>query len=241
MTTKVQIHITGLAVCYLADNDWKVDFLCDDNHQLFYSHDGDPSSSTALGKSQTIEILAEKPVNSSSEKGENFKEIFNMVADAHTGGIDLVKPTPLPRRKVSMTIQCATLYSHTPTNKIYGIKRADKPDDPFKPLRIVSQVVGAVIELQAGGKITLMIDGKEHPLPVKDSGILRFDNDCRPLSSPACDKENDSLLFYNLVKGREKPPVRYIFTRIDDPTANVILSHPDGNCDPVVVDPPPGN
>jgi len=239
MTTKVHIHITGLAVCYLAGKDWKVDFLCDDNHQLFFSHDGDSSSSIPLGKSEKIEILAEKPVNSISDKGRNFKEIFNMVADAHPGGIDLVDSTPSPRRKVSMTIQCANLYSHTPTNKIYGIKRADRPDDPFKPLRIVSKVVGAVIELQTGGQIVLRIDGNDHRLPVKDSGILSFDNDCRPLSSPACDKGNDSLLFYNLVKGRENPPVQYIFTRIDEPSPDFFILHPDGNCDPVVIDPPP--
>lgn len=240
MTTKVQIHITGLAVCYLAGNDWKVDFLCDDHHQLFYSHDGEPSNSIPLGEMKTIEILVEKPVKSSSERGNNFGEIFNMVADAHKDGVDLAEPTP-PKRRVSMTIQSAVLYSHTPTNKIYGIKRADRPGDRFTPLRIVSKVVGAVIELQTDGKITLMIDGKAHRLPVKDNGILSFDNDCRPLLDQPCDKENDSLLFYNLVRGREKPPVQYIFTRIDESAEKLFFSHPDGNCDPVVVDPPPGD
>ena len=245
MSIKIQIHFTGLALCYVADDRWKIDFLCDDHHRLFLRNSLEPGIETSMAGSQTMDIDVVNPVTSGARKGANFKNIFNIVADAHPGGVDFATPTP-PRHKVSMSIQHATLDTHTFTTRRYGIKRTDRPADPFKPLRRVARIVSAEIELQNGGEFIFKVDGVRQVIPVQNNSILSFDNDCRPLTDPICRSDNDSQMFYELIKGRENPPVRFMFTRISE-TINILggkknrlfLSHPDGNCDPVVSDPPP--
>jgi hypothetical protein len=236
MATKVNIHITGLAVCYRSGNAWKVDFLCDDNHQLLFSNTESPDPARSLSDKRIIEVEFSNSIHHTmgALKGNDFSKVFNIVADAHTGGVVLTNPT-LPRRRVSLIIRHAKLHTKKETDRIYGVKRADI-DDTFRPLRKVAQIINIEIKIPQGENFIFKIDGAQENIPIQDDCILTFDNDCRPLTSDDCRSEDDSQLYYELIEDSENDTVKYIFTRIDE----LFRSHPDGNCDPIVSEPPPG-
>lgn len=250
MPIKIQINITGLAVCYLDGDRWRIDFLCDNNHRLIFKNSSEPGKEESLADNQTIDIDVIDPVTRGSSKNQDpnnhFMHIFNIVADAHTGGVDRVNPTLPGKHKVSMSIQHSKLGKHIFTNRRYGIKRADRPNDQYRPLRRVAKVVSAEVELQNGGQFIFKVNGIPRSIPFQNNTILTFDNDCRNLTHPECQPGDDSQLFYELIRGRENPPVRYKFTTIGEIIERLrgkvnrrFFSHPDGNCDPIVIDPPP--
>ena len=278
MSIKIQIQIKGLAVCYLPylrgsttirQDSWKIVFLCDDNHKLILKDHTEKEH--VLGSHQRIDIDVHDSVSSgssfNSDLKDHFTHIFNIVDDAHTGGVNFANempPTPEPslpphRHKVLMSIPHAKLGTYSRTKDIYGIK-TNEPDSKYFPLNTVADVVSADIELNAGGRIEIKVDGTKI-IQVDTDATLIFDNDCRPLATtdPACRSENDSQMFYEIIQGRENPPLRYIFGRImeDSPKdksedslkaesedsskgEKQFLFHPDGNCDPISSEPPPG-
>ena len=236
MATKVNIHIKGLAVCYRVGQSWRVDFLCDANHRLHFSNSL-AEGERPLGDARSI-IIEHTPQSTGAHEGDDFDEIFNIVKDAHTGGIVKVNPTLPGKHRVSLIINHAKLHLKHRTNKDYGIRRKGSAGQ-FTRLRKVAETVNLEIKVKVANSFTFEVDNVLEPIPIANNSTLTFNNDCRDALHADCQPGNDSQLFYELIADKQDDSIRYEFTRIEL-VNNENKSHPDGNCDPIVSEPPPG-
>lgn len=252
MATTIEIHIRGLAFCYYeeATKLWKVIFLCEKEntqHELLFSYSGSRRPREPLFMKKKIEFAVKDAEDLDSPKGEDFEIIYNIVKDAHKKNGVVWKQTPSQKFNfIEMSIPCAELYCEDETNRKYIIveKKGNQTGEPME-LRKVADTVGARIRLQNTGSLSLKIDGVDKPLGFdysKDGATykLMFDNNC-DTPYPFCGDPYDSLEYYDLIEDAKEKDLQYIATRgsRDRKSERLILS-PEGNCDPVASDPPPG-
>lgn len=247
MPTTIKILIGGLAVLFKEANHWRVIFLCDQKHKLkfYYFKDGEDSSKskTLRKKGREISIRIEPPrPGGSRPTDENHQDIFNMVGlYAHRDGVKLKKPDEMKKmERVDMIIPYTNPYTEVPSDLEYEIKIHGSSARPT-PMPKVAEIVGAKIVLNKGEK--LIIAGNDSRFPTlpefPDGGdvtyTLRFDNDC----GNDCDEDDDFGLYYDLMFDAKNPALEFRAGRKGS-LDNKKLLMPDGNCDPIIIDPPPG-
>jgi hypothetical protein len=248
----INILIKGLALCFRQDNDWKVYFLCDEKHKLKFTHyrngvvTGLPDIELCKA-GREIFFEASDTQDVEDYRGSFYGNIFNINHDyAHDGAINLIPDSRIPagRELVKMTIQDAELNmanptpDQLPTEEKYHIMIKDQPDTE-REIHVVARTIVAKIALNSGN---FNIRGRDHEFPPDLPGSayevgteyhLVFDNDC----GNDCGDDDDFEEYYDLLE--DPRGLRFIAGR--PPLLKSVDVVPDGNCDPIVSDPPPGS
>lgn len=261
MSMTVEIRISGLAIFYQIGNVWQIVFICDATHPVNFKH-GSAADWTTLAKpdeNRDISVYADKQIENGF-KGDNYEQILNMAKDMHGNGKLKVRRSG-ERRLVFLSIPSAKIDCQTPTNDRYYII---EPDGKFRYINSVAKTVKASIQMEKGNGLTMIIkdnDGTSLLASVpfnekytdKQPYPIEFYNDCEGESS----ESNDFLIYYEWVKDKDNENKKFTAGRVNGnlkdildaaekngETVNifdekVILSPENGNCDPVVIDPPP--
>lgn len=256
LLTTIEIHINGDAFFYLQCDTWNVKFICDKEHRLRFSQNGE-AGTEELGGKKNIVFEADNAEPPISLTGKSFNKILN-IADFHPNGLRWKKTEEQTGEYniVSVFIPNAELYTVAETDKEYGIRKNGEPSTAVISLnRIVAKIVGARIKIRDGGRLKMRVDGRERPISLKTgaSHTLSLDNDC-----DSCEGMDDFLMYYDLVKDAKNPDLKFIAGKVSrndktqyparyqktaagktDKHQYAYILSPEGNCDPVVSDPPP--
>jgi hypothetical protein len=80
MTMKINILISGAAICYIKDNLWNIVFITDKKHPVKFSDDGSKPNKPLRkpGRDRFIDIFVERPTKSNPSKAYNFSDVLNL-------------------------------------------------------------------------------------------------------------------------------------------------------------------
>ena len=247
MAITFKIFVGGLAALYRnqANNAWNVTFLTEsvvqpDMHKLNFSwkKDGEFSEPVSLAGKTSINLEYSDPNIPTSFKGRRYKKIFNFCAIyAHRDGVYINNSPSGDWRQTHMVIPYSILHHEIPTNKEYGIRKATDPVEKVYPIGTVANVVGLELTLRTGD-LVMKVPDMEDLLFNEDgaSYTLVFNNDCERCVT---DDGDDFTVYYELVLDKLIPTLKFIAGRIEEDKLGIFAVIPDGNCDPVVIDPPP--
>lgn len=267
MPTRIEIYVGGLAACYYSEDEgvWNVVFVCDDLHPLKLSYPTASGTSYAYlredNRDLEIRIDGGPFTHNDRPRGREFSWIFNMAAPYAHGQEELV----IERRKditdlVAMKVPAATLDTWELTPNNYFVQ--ELVGYPGPPVEIISRVAHVmVLDLETAKDLILRVVDPKDPTFEKrftfgassDPIVLQFDNNCHQ----GCD-HNDFLDLYEFVvdyippgtsdprterqfaAGQISSPRSGILRASSGSRAGVLNKSPQyGNCDPVVIDPPP--
>ena len=245
---KVKILISGLAIiCQVPGEEfWKIVFLCDAAHPLnFRDSQGGSNRQLFNGQDGSIVFSHEGKITSSLGRGTDYDKIFNIASSRYGHGADTLRVNRTGTWKVfTMLIPSAVLGMEPHSGVNYVVK-----DYPFggnrQEIGEIAKVICAEIDLDDSGGLTMIIDDGTGSTVIKhyDSDTeLRFDNDCHVASKSA----DDFLEYYywledTVHRGRKfvagKAPL-LIVQDTDKLDKGVEFSSDQGNCDPIIIDPP---
>lgn len=263
MPMNVEILIKGLAACYREGNFWKVVFICDGIHPVNFlvngvSHAQSPIQRDFNDRNISFMGVPDSPLST----GPAFNSIFNMAANTYAHGRGKLKLARNGNTKViSMLIPSASLDTYCLTQRKYFVQE-DRRGAPVQIIDRVAGVISAKFEVTATSGLTMIIKEKGvNDIPILFPFVdgtpltLTFDNDCGEFCH-----ENDFYLYYDLVKDKSKKKlmagqvlnshmIRFSSTAkignlVTDTTIPIFDDGSDpspdlGNCDPVVIEPPP--
>ncbi|HEX8197783.1 MAG TPA: hypothetical protein VF571_16445 [Pyrinomonadaceae bacterium] len=263
MAMNVEILIKGLAACYREGNFWKVVFICDGIHPVNFLVHGEIHEQSPLQREFSDRNISFTGVSDSPlSTGPAFNSIFNMAAEDYAHGHDKLKLARNGSTKViSMLIPSAILDTYCLTRRKYFVQE-DRRGAPVRIIDRVAAVISAKFDVTAMPGLTMIIKEKGvDDIPVHFPFVdgtkltLTFDNDCGEFCH-----ENDFYLYYDLVKDKTKKKlmagqvlnshmIRFSSTAkignlVTDTTIPICDDGSDpspdlGNCDPVVIEPPP--
>jgi hypothetical protein len=241
MAMNIDLIIKGSAICYLKDRLWHFVFITDDTHLVKLSCSDPAVPPQELRKPKTdrsVSIYVDGPDDSSPKKEPNFDEVLNM-SDLHGVNNLVVKRTHNPNREVVlMTIPTGRVSRKDLTAENYYIHQIKPPGHTRYPLNVpVAASIQLNLKLSGKHGLSMVVNdgGSPHvlrfPLDTYDGKTLSltFDNDC----GEECKTANDFSLYYDWVQDVDGE-TQFIAGK-DDTVKGL-----QGNCDPVVVEPPPG-
>lgn len=234
MTMRVDVNVRGLAMAFAQNDAWSVYLLCDADHMAYYSTDG--SAPVALHKDgidrelvfESKDLVSKPPV-----PGPGYDQIFNMAADyAHgPGNLTLVrtgKSDLVSARVPSVTVEALEV---TPRN-YYLQDVSEYIGAPPKIIPPVAVVIRGSFEVSNELNVSILDSSGSELLSsfayAEGATVsIELNNDCQVEQM-----RNDSLDLYDFVQ--DKRGIKYA-------TGQVRNSPQTGDCDPVIIDPPPGN
>lgn len=255
MPIKVNVKIKGLVVCFLRNDEWNIVFLGDDVHPIDFKYpDGNGSTITKslLKKGSDLNAVFEAGGfdSSTGPKGADFGAIFNMAGSyAHGPNTLIVKRRKKTTDVLWLKVPGASLNMHTLTDREYYVQELHYPGSPVEIIPAIARVLS--LTFCVDGPLRLKISDPNDssydppfPLPTDAGDIdLEFDNDCDDRCT-----HNDFIDLYELVMdkaGDRKFAAGQVRVRQHTdwkslPAGKAMASPDYGNCDPVVVEPPPG-
>lgn len=254
MPTKVNIKIKGLAACFLRDDDWNIVFIGDDVHPVDFTYpDGKGGRITTSlrkkGSDLTAAFETDTFISLRDRKGPDFNSIFNM-AGGYAHGPDTLN---VERRKkatdlVWLKVPEAVLDTHSLTAREYFVQELKYPGAPVQIIPRIANVLSLTASVEGLRRLKVddpMNTSYDPPLPLPSSAAidLEFNNDCGANCT-----HNDFVDLYEFVKekigdrqfvaGQLKVRKYLDWKKVDE---GQTTPSPDyGNCDPVVIEPPPG-
>lgn len=245
MPTRLKITIEGLCVSYYEQGQWTVVFLCDEKHPLKFTHPAGGFENVRLyvpGRDVVARFTAAGLAAVGQPKGDDFTAIFNLAADYAHG------PDKLVRRRRSQGTSLVTLI--VPDSTLSSVKRTDQPyfvqevkDRPGTPVELIGTVADKVLlEVGADEPVSLGIYDQGSQLEQFDlkasagSIDLELNNDC----DGGCDY-NDFIHIYEAFMDKEDDKM-FVAGQIKPKRQGTksLMSADQGNCDPTVIEPPPG-
>lgn len=256
----IELKISGLAIFYRTGSFWQVVFICDSTHPANFRHGGSLRWTPLhkLGKDRVISIYADNPIAPRvPPQGVDFTSILNMAEPRMHGNGRLKVRRTTTKDIISMLIPAAELDSDTLTDKDYYI--LDQSNGSLTDIGPVAKTVKATVRLNAGAGFTMLVtdgDGTSNlvtvPFADRTTYVLEINNDCGDF----CKNENDFLFYYEWLNddtGRKflagkitralSQKLENFFKTEERATAltqRSMLMPENGNCDPTVVEPPPG-
>lgn len=260
MPTRVEIHIVGLALCFFKNEVWNVVFVCDNVHPLEFTYPrGTGTASSSLREANRdldINFSADEFTRIDEPFGDNFWRLFNMAAPyAHGSGKLRIERRRNLTDLVWMRVPAATFDVIRTTDNNYFVQEQRYAGAPVEIIGQVGKEAVLVFEMRErlAMNITDPDDGaysRRYEFE-NGSGVIRlsFDNDCYANCT-----HNDFLDLYELVidgsAGSERKfaagqvKSTLINARRDESNSQTgfsIMSPQYGNCDPVGIEPPPGD
>lgn len=236
---KIKILINGDAICYLKDNFWNIVFISDENHRVVFLHDAKVPQLLALrkvGKDRFITLFADDPTLPAPTRGADFSKILNMAADIHGNGKLKIGRSYEPGREIiSMMIPTGVLDANTLTDEEYYIEQISPVHNKKQHLgRQAASSIKLEMTLNSGRGLSMLIQDSEGAstlsFPFGEDLNLTFNNHC----SGGCSTFNDFILYYDWLKDADDVNRKFVAGQ----SINT-FSPLHGNCDPVVVEPPP--
>jgi hypothetical protein len=232
MTMRVEVTITGLAMGFTANDAWSVYLVCDADHMALYSAQGsNPVPLHQQGIDRDLLFVSKGLISKDPIPGPGFDQIFNLAADyAHgPGNLKLVRSGNSDL--VTARIPSATIETVTLTDRNYYIQDVSSyVGAPPKIIPQVAMVIKGTFEVSDDLDVSIVDNSGSQLLStfryVDNTTInIELNNDCQV--EP---QRNDSLDLYDFVQD----PRGYKFA-----TGQVRNSPSHGDCDPVIVYPPP--
>ena len=269
MPSRIEIHITGLALCYFKNDYWYVAFLCDEAHQLNckFAHaagtfEEDLHDRHRKTLNLDFESLEIKP-RDGEPYGDNSEVLFNMSAeyahgadDPDTSKLRFRDRTGVETDLILMKVPQAILEVWKVTDNDYFVQEQTYSG---APVEIIGQVGSeVVIRFDVGSRAAMKLtdpnDPKySRPISEFDPGmrkvVIEFDNHCHT-DLGGC-RKNDFLDLYDLVIDRVEDGERkfaagqvkstfFAGKRVEELREALKRMIPQqGNCDPVGSNPPP--
>lgn len=258
MVMTIELRISGLVAFYRSKRKqfWNAVFICDADHPVNFRNKSkaDWAPLHIKGRDRFISIIADRANEPDSLQGKDFKKILNMTRKEMHGVGNLSVERSGATDIISMIIPAAKLgMSEQTPFKYYVINNTTHE---YSNVGTVGRVATATIKLSKGKGFTMFVqDGagavELAHFPFKDGAtrVLEFNNDC----GIAGKAENDFVRYYDWLK--DKNGTTCWAGRIDDVLARAeenrdtqtkslkelvgILSSENGNCDIVVIEPPP--
>lgn len=246
MAITIKIYVSGLAAIYREGNAQKNIFLTEPQieenmHKLDFrwkEDGGDFSEPKALAGKDAITLEYSDPIAPDNIKGKDFKKIFNLNSVyAHRN--NLLRKNSGTWRQTEMIVPQSKLSLENETPKEYGIRESTDPPDAAYPIGKVAKEVRFDIEIKTGG-LVMKVSGEED-LKLNQDGAaytLIFDNECHSCTTADGD---DFKFYYELVQDEVTPDLKFTAGKIQEDAFGFMLLVPDGNCDPIVIEPPPGD
>lgn len=257
MALAVTLDIAGDAIIYEKDSVWNVVFITDKVHKLKVYKIGSTEPDIELAdanQSLAMYLNPVGPVSLTRGRGRGFASILNL-NDSDLHGLDAngrsnlnIKPNPSNGRQyVHLRVPVGTLGGE---DMVPDYWIAENPDGAvIAHGHEVAKIARLTFQLNDGGKIAIHLKDENGPV-LKSWGEnkagdihLLFDNDCHSSGD-----RDDFLNYYDWVTDKSVfPPgsrqfiagkLHNLFTK-GAPLETKMMGR-DGNCDPVVVDPPPG-
>ena len=257
MTLAVTLDIAGDAIIYEKDSVWNVVFITDEDHTIKVYSNGSTKPDIELAdmnRPLAMYLNPVRPVSLNRGRGKGFASILNL-NDSDLHGLDAngrsnlnIKPNPSNGRQyVHVRVPVGTLGGEAMVPD-YWI--AEHPNGSANAHgHEVAKIARLTFQLNDGGKIAIHL--KDENGPVLKSWVeskagdihLLFDNDCHSSGN-----RSDFLNYYDWVTDKSVFPLgnkRFIAGKLHSSFTKGTSLEPkmmgrDGNCDPVVVDPPPG-
>lgn len=258
MSTKVNLKIRGLVACFLDADEaqWNIVFLGDDVHPVNFTYKnshGDPTTTPLRKKWSDLKAVFEPDsfIDALDRKGEGFNTIFNM-AGGYAHGADKLR---IHRRKkttdlVWLKVPHASLKGGLLTDREYYVQEFNYPGSPAEVIPKIAKELNLSFSFEGSLKLKVSdpADTSYNPSFSVQTGAgdieLEFDNDCDKHCT-----HNDFVELYELlmehpddrkfVAGQLKPR-RYTDWGSPPVEEADAKSAEYGNCDPVVIEPPPG-
>ena len=243
----VNINVKGSCILYLENNIWNVVFITDDCHDVRFKDPID-TKERPLGKSdrqRQIEFVSSGSAASSNPIG--FSDFFNL-ADYHNNGLRINPKPDCGRQYIEMKIPYGTLVAGSRRHKEYLIWEIGTG----QPIRTGKYpATRFTIRFDSASDVEMILDDMygiekrtyRNNMPVLD---LDFDNFC-----DISQGYNDFIHVYDWIEDARDSSKRFLAgtedAKFEDPggcppelssvrkTMGV-----DGDCDPIVIEPPPG-
>lgn len=266
MPTKIQMHITGLSLCYFEDSIWNILFVCDEHHPLNFTHPAGVSELHIAGRDLAINFTQGRVEPNESPYGSNFDILFNMSAPyAHgvdgegNSNLEFLRKRAAGRDVVWLKAPASTLSIWKPTENPYFVQEQCYPGAAVEVIGRVGRE--AVVEFAVSSPVMMEITDPNDPTYSDSVGpfgmepdpfTLVFDNDCHGQCA-----RNDFLDLYDVVRDKatvdgkvlkfaagQTKRTLYNGTRqmpaFDLNVGETIESMDQGNCDPSGCHPAPG-
>ncbi len=257
MTLAVTLDIAGDAIIYEKDLVWNIVFITDADHTIKVYRNGSTIPAIELADRTRPLTMYLKPVNPATMargRGKGFASILNL-NDSDLHGLDAkgqsnlnAKPNSSNgRHYVHLRVPVGTLGGE---DMVPDYWIAEYPDGAATAHgHEVAKVARLTFQLNDGGKVAILAKDENGPELISwgesTSGDIHllFDNDCHLPGN-----RSDFLNYYDWVTDKSVfPPGSRQFTAgklhssfaKGAPLESKMMGR-DGNCDPVVVDPPPG-
>ncbi len=258
MSMTVELRVGGLAIFYRSRREdfWYAIFICDSEHPVNFRHEGETDWKPLHidGEDRFISILADQAKMPDSLRGDKFEKILNMASPEMHGAGNLLVKRSGTTDIISMIIPAAKLGMFEETPRPYYI--INNTTGEFRNIGTVARKAVATIELNDGRGLTMLVeDGNGASelayFPYKDGAthVLEFNNDC----GFEAKAENDFIRYYDWLK--DKNGTTFWAGEISGALADAeadrsiesknldemlkLFSPQNGNCDIVVVEPPP--
>ena len=260
MPTKVVFSISGLVVCFIDKSEWNAVFICDANHRLKFTHPllGEKYLWES-GQDINVELSCENFVKNISAPGTDFENVFNLSRKS-VHGVNPIGRSNLKRRDRASKKK-DLVWIRVPFSKL-NVTAKNTDDYWFQEVKPTLQnplsrkeVASAItVELDVEDDLTIRayydkFDTFKGTFPGKPgAGPIYFDlnNHC----DPEC-TYNDFVNLYDFVIDESSGSERqFLAGKLKVDTSNVpfkneqgilVVSDEHGNCDPSVINPPPGD
>jgi len=247
MATQIKIQLTGSIVVYDDGTNWNLIFITDKDHQFIISDlNGNHRDQTIrTGKDRLLKLTAGQVNNSNRSYTANAKSYGLNMSAPYLHGIDPVNGksnlhrTHSPghgRELIRVTVPYGTFDCPTypgpdcaPDYWITDIKGNSQPVG-----HPIAKVLTLSFEDNSGRQLELMSDDPSEPAVDPwdyRSGVLnlRFSNDCQGLGNV-----DDFIHYYDCVFDHRDKRM-YTAGKLGGGTLSS-----QGDCDPAMIDPPPG-
>lgn len=257
MAIAVTLDIAGDAIIYEKDAVWNVVFITDKDHTVKVYSNGStkPDAELAdLNRPLAMYMRPVSPVMLTRGRGRGFASILNFNdtdlhrLDAHGRSNLNVKPNPSDGRQyVHLKVPIGTLGGE---DMVPDYWIAEYPNGAAAAHgHEVAKIARLTFQLNDGGKVAILFGDENGPEMTSWSESkagdihLLFDNDCHLPGD-----RSDFLNYYDWVTDKSVIPPgsrRYTAGKLHNTFAKgapleAKMMGRDGNCDPVVIDPPPG-
>jgi hypothetical protein len=265
MAMTIQIVLDGICISFKTPTAWRVIFFCDSRHEANFEIPSIPMAGR-LGNGNNRSVTLEGVTAGAPRKGREFGLIFNLSRDyahgeesAARSNLDLFDNAGSALKFITIDIPNSEMERGVLTDRDYWIQ----PSMPVgHPVRILGKVASKVtVTFDVAGPVTMRATNPDETVTIPfTDGVTKsilFDNDC----GASCNGDNDFAFVYERLRHRSDPTRKFYAGQVLNAMFNgehVIASkteeeakagresvdlgfHPlYGNCDPVVVEPPPG-
>jgi hypothetical protein len=246
MPMKVTARFNGDVVIYDKNGLWNFVFITDQDHIVELSANGSSVTSgrglRRPGVNRHLFLLPDQAVGSGRRRGTNFGDILNAneihgVDSAGNSNLLAYQASPGNRELMHLSIPLGTVDAGPDVVCDYWFESYPNGTRICRGRR-TAQTVVLSFSLRGGLTLVMSDNGGTSSIPWPNTSSpldLHFDNDCHQGHSG----REDFLNYYDWIHDKRSSSSRYLAGKVICKTLKngKTRRSPEGNCDPVVIDP----